>query len=149
MADAQLGLFGAEPAPKAKRRDRRAEDAEAVAWCEQERKRVLQESKRARRKREPTEDSESARVVRAELAAVEPEPCFTGHAAAFICPACAECGDTDGCGFLHRQVCGGRIPLRACKGCGKLKTHGTWNHADWFHCLECVPLGQKKVDAGA
>lgn len=71
------------------------------------------------------------------------------HTRAFICPACADSGDTDGCGFLHRQVCKGRIPLRACRGCGKLRTHGTWNHADWFHCLECVPLGSKKVDAPA
>jgi hypothetical protein len=79
---------------------------------------------------------------RPELAEVE--ACMLGHDPAYICPACAACGDTDSCGFLHRQVCQGRIPLRACRGCGKLKTHGTWNHADYFHCLECVPLGSKK-----
>ncbi len=97
MADAQLGLFGAEPA--------RGNSA---------------------------------------VTAPEPEPCLLGHSAAYICPACAESGDTDGCGFLHRQVCKGRIPLRACRGCGKLATHGGWNHADYFHCLACVPLGSKK-----
>ena len=93
---------------------------------------------KARREREATEDSESARVVREELAE---EPCLLGHSSAYICPACAECGDTDGCGFLHRQVCGGRIPLRACRGCGKLRTHGGWNHASYFYCVDCRPLG--------
>ncbi len=134
MTEPQLGLFEGlallvgEPAKK--RRERRAaEDAEGAAWCEKERRRVLAEARAA------------------ELAAVE--PCMLGHDPAYICPACADCGDTDGCGFLHRQVCKGRIPLRACRGCGKLKTHGTWNHADWFHCLECVPLGTKKDQRGA
>ncbi len=81
-----------------------------------------------------------------ELTPVEEyaEACLLGHGPSFICPACAESGDTDGCGFLHRQVCKGRIPLRACRGCGALKTHGGWNHADYFHCLECVPLGSQK-----
>jgi hypothetical protein len=63
-----------------------------------------------------------------------------GHGPQYICPACGS-GGTDACGFLHRQVCGGRIPLRACRGCGKLATHGAWNHADYWHCLACVPLG--------
>jgi hypothetical protein len=78
------------------------------------------------------------------LTDAEPELCMLGHSSAYICPACAECGDTDGCGFLHRQVCKGRIPLRACKECGKLATHGTWSHTDYWRCLACVPLGSKK-----
>lgn len=65
------------------------------------------------------------------------------HGPAYICPSCAECGDTDGCGFLHRQVCGGRIPLRACRQCGQLRSHGRWNHADWWRCIDCVPLEVK------
>jgi hypothetical protein len=81
------------------------------------------------------------------LFAPEPEPaveeCMLGHGPEYICRACGS-GGTDGCGFLHRQVCGGRIPLRACRGCGKLKTHGGWSHATYFFCLECKPLGVRE-----
>jgi hypothetical protein len=66
------------------------------------------------------------------------------HGPEFICPSCADCGDTDGCGFLHRQVCGGRIPLRACRQCGQLRTHGRWSHATWWFCLDCRPLGARQ-----
>lgn len=56
--------------------------------------------------------------------------------------------DTDASGFVHRQECRGRIALRLCERCLNWTTPGRWNHADWFHCLDCVPLGRMS-DKGA
>ncbi len=73
-----------------------------------------------------------------------PKPTCALHGPAYICTACGS-GGTDGLGFLHRQVCGGRIPLRRCRGCQQLRTAGGWNHKDYFHCLGCIPLGSAAV----
>jgi hypothetical protein len=121
VAEPQLGLFGGlllgvaehEPAPK------------------------------KRRARQPTEDAESERVVRADLAAVS----CAHHPPAYICRACSSSGDTDATGFLHRQVCEKRIPLRRCRGCQQLRSPGRWNHKDYFHCTDCIPLGSAAVPA--
>ncbi len=66
----------------------------------------------------------------------------TLHGPGNVCEACPERFATDHTGFVHRDDCRGRIPLRKCHRCGELTTPGNWNHADWFHCLRCVPLGQ-------
>lgn len=73
------------------------------------------------------------------------ELCPEKHPRAYICRACSSSGDTDHSGFLHRQVCKGRIPLRRCRGCQQLRTPGTWNHKDYFHCTTCIPLGSAAV----
>lgn len=81
---------------------------------------------------------ESGTMPDVDPAPAAPAPC-PHHGPEFICPHCAECGDTNGLGFLHRAVCGGRTPLRACAQCGQLHGMGTWNHSDWFRCLDCAP----------
>jgi len=145
----QLGLFGGEPSPSPGRRKRQQREATEDG----ESARVVREEELAEHYLtdeyylgsfckgcgRPT-GRHGDDIERCAECAPE-EPCMLGHSAAYICPACADCGDTDGCGFLHRQVCKGRIPLRACRQCGKLKTHGGWSHSTYWFCLECKPLG--------
>lgn len=73
-----------------------------------------------------------------------PAPVCPHHDAHHICAECSPTGDTDHTGFCHRGDCKGRLPLRRCKGCGKLKTPGHWNHASYWWCSACVPLGSQK-----
>jgi hypothetical protein len=112
----QLDLFGAPP-PKPSRRNRQAEDGEAVAYCERVRRDEL---------------------ARAREALRAPPPC-PHHGPEHVCER--EGLDTDHSGFVHRSLCKGRIPLRWCAQCGKPTTPGRWNHADWSRCIECAPLG--------
>lgn len=58
-----------------------------------------------------------------------------------VCGSCPQLYDEDHSGFVHRLDCAGRIPLRPCQHCGELRSPGRWNHRDWYHCVECVPLG--------
>jgi hypothetical protein len=67
-------------------------------------------------------------------------PSCPHHGPEYVCEF--EGLDTDHSGFVHRSLCSGRIALRQCARCKHWKTPGTWNHADWYHCLDCVPLGQ-------
>jgi hypothetical protein len=82
-----------------------------------------------------TEDQRSARAVREEL----PPVCHE-HGPSNVCDGCPGYG-TDASGFVHRSECHGRIPLRKCRRCKRLTTPGSWNHADWYHCISCQPLG--------
>jgi hypothetical protein len=83
------------------------------------------------------------------LSEVSPDVRLAGEPTVARCPhhgpeyVCEREGlGTDYSGFVHRSECKGRIPLRRCKRCNSWTTPGQWNHADWFHCLRCVPLGQ-------
>ena len=112
----QLGLFGALPRAPAK--PKQAAQPES-------------------------EDACSARVVRAELAAV---PC-SHHGPGYVCEFCPAAYHTDGLGFVHPSECAGRLALRRCARCLEMRTAGRWNHATSFAtlgvCLDCVPLQKK------
>jgi hypothetical protein len=68
------------------------------------------------------------------------------HDAAHVCEHCPEAYDTDNRGFVHRLELKGRVPLRKCHGCGKLKPPGEWSAGgfgvsvrNWNSCAECAP----------
>lgn len=66
------------------------------------------------------------------------------HGAESCCVSCAP-GGTDGWGFPHRQVCGGRRPLQRCGHCDKLVGRIEWVHEPggkpgakmFFGCAHC------------
>ena len=60
------------------------------------------------------------------------------HTAAFVCDRCPERYDTDGRGFVHRQLLAGRVALRECRGCKQLKSKAEWSLVDWFRCAACA-----------
>lgn len=63
------------------------------------------------------------------------------HGPGNVCEFCPERFDADHSGFVHMSVCKGRHPLRMCARCLNMVTPGRWNHADWWHCIDCQPLG--------
>jgi hypothetical protein len=74
-----------------------------------------------------------------DLFGAPPAPSCPHHDAHHVCEF--EGLDTSGTGFVHPQLCKGRIPLRRCHGCGELRSPGRWNHRDYWRCIECQPLG--------
>lgn len=70
-----------------------------------------------------------------------PPPC-PHHGSEDICPECPERPGTSASGFPHHADAKGRRPLRRCAHCRRLVTLGAFNVADWWHCLDCVPLGK-------
>jgi hypothetical protein len=63
------------------------------------------------------------------------------HGPEFMCSVCPGKLATDSTGFVHPSLLRGRLAMRVCNGCGRLRTVGQWNLADWWSCLECVPRG--------
>ncbi len=78
------------------------------------------------------------------FAAPAPPPVCPHHDERHVCVECLPGACTDGLGFIHRIDAKGKLPLRRCEGCKRLRTPGHWNHRDYFHCVECVPLGSTK-----
>lgn len=79
------------------------------------------------------------------LFGAEPAPVCDNHGPGFVCEECPDGYHTGWTGFVHPLECKGRLPLRRCNDCKQLVTPGAWNHADWFRCLQCAPLGTKKA----
>jgi hypothetical protein len=63
------------------------------------------------------------------------------HGPEFVCSMCPAGYATDSTGFVHTSLLKGRVALRVCQRCVKLRSAGRWNHADWWHCADCQPLG--------
>lgn len=63
-------------------------------------------------------------------------PCAL-HAKGSVCDQCPARYPTDSFGFPHATDAAGRLRLRLCPLCRKLKTHSEWNLKAWDRCLEC------------
>jgi hypothetical protein len=63
------------------------------------------------------------------------------HGPEFVCSLCPEPLATDATGFVHPSLLRRRVALRVCVACCKLRSAGRWNHADWWRCTDCQPLG--------
>jgi hypothetical protein len=66
------------------------------------------------------------------------------HGHEFVCSLCPVCPTqlaTDKTGFVHPSLLKGRVALRVCVQCLKLRSAGRWNLADWWRCTDCQPLG--------
>jgi hypothetical protein len=90
---------------------------------------------------EETEDQCSARVVREEMRAARSAYQCPAHGPDSVCMECMECFPLDLLGFVRSSAAAGRMPVRRCRRCKRMRTMGEWNLQDGHHCKDCLPRG--------